>query len=361
MLGDLLRNIISVPSNKSDETDETAAFDKVINFGDKALEKYDYDKAIGYFDKAKDINNEIPDCYKKLADAYCGKMIHSSRDHDKRVEAYIKGLSNINEAIKLARNNEEKISFLRRKCSFYKWSIIIFGETKGSEYIKNEAIECSSELINLVADDYELFLQRANFYLEIEDYQNAYKDLMKISSLNIGDEQDDLFEEPYKNCTEGLIETGLYKEASNLCILFFNIIKEIKGIHMLYKPWDYINEKLAGEGYAIGLDAINDYLEKRNQSEIEDARSDDDDDNTETSESADNSSGVFGGITNLVKKGVNAYKGSIEKEIERMEDWSEKRLIWESQNKSVLPSGMAATRLLKEKYGYSNADIANKR
>jgi hypothetical protein len=69
------------------------------------------------------------------------------------------------------------------------------------------------------------------------------------------------------------------------------------------------------------------------------------------------STGFFGGVTNLVKKGMGSYKGAIEKEKERMQDWPDTRIANVAKSKSALPAGMAALQLLKER-GYTSSDIA---
>ena len=70
------------------------------------------------------------------------------------------------------------------------------------------------------------------------------------------------------------------------------------------------------------------------------------------------SAGFFGSLVNLVKKGVNAYKGSQDKEKERMKDWPDKRLAQTAKSKQLLPAGMAAMQILKDR-GYSASQIAN--
>jgi len=69
------------------------------------------------------------------------------------------------------------------------------------------------------------------------------------------------------------------------------------------------------------------------------------------------STGFFGGVANLFKKGMDSYKGAIEKEKERMQDWPDARIASVAKSKSALPAGMAAMQLLKER-GYTASDIA---
>jgi hypothetical protein len=63
------------------------------------------------------------------------------------------------------------------------------------------------------------------------------------------------------------------------------------------------------------------------------------------------------GFFDMVGKAINGYKDGINKEKERMLRWTDARLAREAQTKSVLPSGMAAMQILKER-GYSGSDIA---
>lgn len=56
--------------------------------------------------------------------------------------------------------------------------------------------------------------------------------------------------------------------------------------------------------------------------------------------------------------GAKKLKENIDKEKERMAEWPDARLAREAKTKMVLPSGMAAMQILKER-GYSGTDIAN--
>jgi len=77
---------------------------------------------------------------------------------------------------------------------------------------------------------------------------------------------------------------------------------------------------------------------------------------TET-EKDSTSTGFLGGVVNSVVKGMGNYNSAIKKEKERMQNWPDARLANWAKSKAVLPAGMAALQLLKER-GYTTSDIA---
>jgi hypothetical protein len=306
------------------ESDKSQTMEEMIKRGDKALKNSEGKKALFYYSKALEIDNTLSEIYCKRVDAYV-LIIKLPELPKSRMEDYSsKAVLDINESIKCAKDNEEMAYCLKQKGKFLK--------------------------IFTSLSDNDNFLFEAKVFWELCEYEKAAEYLIKTLELDTMDEEGS--SSIFLEYVQKFIELDKFEEAVNIsCLYLKKYADDYSNIKEHEDAWDEIMTVLSDKGYKDKYEAIKKTLKKSKDDFYAEKNQ------TASNEGEESNTGILGGIVNAAIKGYGSYQDAIKKEKEKMEKWPDKRLAFMAQKKQVLPAGMAAMQILKER-GYNASQIA---